>query len=222
MNLGHLDFDIVSDFDILISDFSLPDNSLPDMMIQPTKLCGYVVPAGLFMAIEAQFIANRSNAQKSTSIRSLSMSLGKPADCFMQNEPNFRKSQMNITKVLTTDYENKTLSEPGKNEPKTNPNEPKTNPIKANFRKAKMNVIFYSTVVYENKPPLRTPKKQTQFSKGQKQMQNYLPQRIMKMKTPARSEITNPNKANHESPGRTTTNEKILDSLCFLNHTIVH
>ncbi len=71
---------------------------------------------------------------------------------FMQNKPNFRKSQMNVNKVLTKDYENETLSERGKNKAKTNPirtqtnpikankmpkqsqNEPKTNPIKANFR----------------------------------------------------------------------------------------
>jgi len=43
---------------------------------------------------------------------------------FMQNEPNFRKSQMNVNNVLTTDYEKRTLGERGKNEPKTNPNEP--------------------------------------------------------------------------------------------------
>jgi len=43
---------------------------------------------------------------------------------FMQNEPNFRKSQMNVSPVITRDYENKTLGEHGKNEPKTNPNEP--------------------------------------------------------------------------------------------------
>jgi len=43
---------------------------------------------------------------------------------FMQNEPNFRKSQMNVNKVLTRDYEKRTLGERGKNEPKTNPNEP--------------------------------------------------------------------------------------------------
>ncbi len=43
---------------------------------------------------------------------------------FMQNEPNFRKSQMNVNKVLTNAYEEKTLGEHGKNEPNTNPNEP--------------------------------------------------------------------------------------------------
>jgi len=54
----------------------------------------------------------------------------------MQNEPNFRKSQMNVTKELTRDYEKRTLGERGKNEPKTNPiypcvasGEAGTNPI---------------------------------------------------------------------------------------------
>jgi len=43
---------------------------------------------------------------------------------FMQNEPNLPKAQMNVNKVLTKDYDKKTLGESGKNEPKTNPNEP--------------------------------------------------------------------------------------------------
>ena len=51
---------------------------------------------------------------------------------------------MNVNKVLTKDYEKKTLGEHGKNEPKTNPNEP-------NFKKAKMNVSYYITKGYENK-----------------------------------------------------------------------
>ncbi len=48
---------------------------------------------------------------------------------FMQNKPNFRKSQMNLSIYLQTAYENKsnwTLGE----------NEPKTNPIKPNFKRA--------------------------------------------------------------------------------------
>ena len=45
----------------------------------------------------------------------------------MQNEPKFRKSQMNVNKVLIKDYENKPNWTLGENEPKTNPN-------KANFR----------------------------------------------------------------------------------------
>ena len=40
---------------------------------------------------------------------------------FMQNEPNLPKAQMNVNKVLTNAYEEKTLGEHGENEPKTNP-----------------------------------------------------------------------------------------------------
>ena len=68
----------------------------------------------------------------------------------MQNEPNFRKSQMNVNKVLTKDYEEKTLGEHGKNEPKTNPIRSQTNPIKANFQKAKMNINNVLTKDYNN------------------------------------------------------------------------
>jgi hypothetical protein len=49
----------------------------------------------------------------------------------MQNEPKFRKSQMNVCPVNTKDYDQMDTWSIGKNEPKTNPNEPKTNPIKA-------------------------------------------------------------------------------------------
>jgi len=58
---------------------------------------------------------------------------------FMQNEPNSRKSQMNVNNLLTRDYEKRTLGERGKNEPKTNPiypcvasGEAGSKPIKAN------------------------------------------------------------------------------------------
>jgi hypothetical protein len=49
---------------------------------------------------------------------------------FMQNEPNFRKSQMNVTDLLTRVYEKMDTWWSGKNEPKTNP-------IKANFTSPK-------------------------------------------------------------------------------------
>jgi len=51
----------------------------------------------------------------------------------MQNKPNFRKSQMNVNKVLTKDYENETLSGHGKNKPNSKPIKANTNPIKANI-----------------------------------------------------------------------------------------
>ncbi len=44
---------------------------------------------------------------------------------FMQNKPNFQKSQMNLNIYNTTNYENETYLQPKK----TNPNKPNSNPI---------------------------------------------------------------------------------------------
>ena len=52
---------------------------------------------------------------------------------FMQNKANFQKVKLNVSKVLTKDYDQLDTWSIRKNEPKTNPNEPKTNPIKANI-----------------------------------------------------------------------------------------
>jgi hypothetical protein len=51
---------------------------------------------------------------------------------FLQNEPNFRKSQMNLSNYMTINYVQMDTWSIRKNEPKTNPNEPKTKPILAN------------------------------------------------------------------------------------------
>jgi len=108
---------------------------------------------------------------------------------FMQNKANFRKSQMNINKVLTKDYENKTLGERGKKQSQTNPNEPKS-------KKAKMNVTSIFSVAYENKSPIRAPKKQSQIPKRQTPIQASLSKRIMKITELSGSGKTNPNKPN--------------------------
>ncbi len=63
---------------------------------------------------------------------------------FMQNKPNFRKSQMNVNLYNTTNYERKrdwTLGE----------NKPNTNPIKPNLRKAKMTINSLITKDYRKK-----------------------------------------------------------------------
>ncbi len=63
---------------------------------------------------------------------------------FMQNKPNFRKSQMNVIPYNTSDYENianRTLGQ----------NKPNSNPIKPNSRKAKMNVSLYVIEDYRKK-----------------------------------------------------------------------
>ena len=64
---------------------------------------------------------------------------------FMQNEPNFRKSQMNVNNVLTRDYEKRTLGQRGKNKP----NQSQSKPIS---EKAEMNVSTFTKVI---RPPLK-------------------------------------------------------------------
>ena len=62
---------------------------------------------------------------------------------FMQNKPNFLDAQMNVTSLITVEYENIANSKLGENKPNTNP-------IKPNFRKAEMNVTSFITKEYEN------------------------------------------------------------------------
>ncbi len=83
---------------------------------------------------------------------------------FMQNKPNFLRSQMNVILYNTTDYENNTNWTIGQNKPNANP-------IKPNFQKAKMNANDFITKDYRKKMISQSEKTnpiQTQFPKGQK------------------------------------------------------
>ena len=60
----------------------------------------------------------------------------------MQNEPNFGKAQMNVNKVLTKDYENKSNWTLGENKPNSNPN-------KANLPEGKIDAMRVFTKDYE-------------------------------------------------------------------------
>jgi hypothetical protein len=73
---------------------------------------------------------------------------------FLQNEPKFRKSQVNVNSLLTEDYDKMDTWSNGKNEPKTNPNEPK-------FKMGKINITIYITKEYDDTGNLG-PKKRTQ------------------------------------------------------------
>jgi len=80
---------------------------------------------------------------------------------FMQNKPNFRKSQMNVNSLITIDYENKsnwTLGE----------NKPNSNPIKPNLRKAKMDVNLYFIEDYRKKDDFLVRINKPNFVKGPK------------------------------------------------------
>jgi len=59
---------------------------------------------------------------------------------------------MNVSSILTTDYENKSNWTLGENKPNSNPIKPKTNPIP---KKSKMNVNIYYTIDYNNKTAFR-------------------------------------------------------------------
>jgi hypothetical protein len=66
---------------------------------------------------------------------------------FLTNKPNFRKSQMSINKVLTKDYEKKTIGEHGKNKPNTNPIQTQSKPIQTQFKpKTKPNKANFYTI----------------------------------------------------------------------------
>ena len=65
-------------------------------------------------------------------------------DLFMQNKPNFLRSQMNLNPHSTMAYENISDWTPGENKPNSNP-------IKPNLRKAQMNVNLTLTKDYRKK-----------------------------------------------------------------------
>ncbi len=80
---------------------------------------------------------------------------------FMQNKPNFRKSQMNVKSYNTTAYENKsnwTLGE----------SKPNSNPIKPNLKRAKMNVNSLITKDYRKKDDFAVRINKPNFLKGPK------------------------------------------------------
>ncbi len=79
----------------------------------------------------------------------------------MQNKPNFRKSQMNVSIYLQTDYENKHDWTIGQNKPNSNP-------IKPNLRKAKMNVNLTLTKDYRKKDDFLVRINKANFVNGPK------------------------------------------------------
>jgi hypothetical protein len=87
---------------------------------------------------------------------------------FLQNEPNFRKSQMNVTVLLIRKYVQMDTWSIRKNEPKTNPNEPKTNPKP---KKSKMNLTACLTTNYEQRT-MNDEKKRTQTNPKRTQFQS--------------------------------------------------
>ena len=80
---------------------------------------------------------------------------------FMQNKPNFRKSQMNVSILLQIDCENKRNWTLGQNKPNSNPNKP-------NFKRAKMNVNLTLTKDYRKKDDFAVRKNKPNFQNAKK------------------------------------------------------
>ena len=90
----------------------------------------------------------------------------------MQNKPNFRKSQVNVSIFSKMAYENKhnrILSQNKPNQTRFKPNlsqlkpismpiKPNSNPNKPNFKKAQMNVSLTLTKDYRKKDDFVVPK----------------------------------------------------------------
>jgi hypothetical protein len=77
---------------------------------------------------------------------------------FLQNEPNFRKSQVNVTDLLTREYVQLDTWSIRKNEPKRSQNEPKV-------KVGKINITTYLTMNYEQRTmnDEKNEPKRTQF-----------------------------------------------------------
>ena len=81
---------------------------------------------------------------------------------FIHNKPNLPSTQMNITKVLTRNYEIQPLYDI----PKPNPIQTQLSPIKANLRNAQMNITKVLTKDYENHPLCRQTQNKKKNSFG--------------------------------------------------------
>ena len=81
----------------------------------------------------------------------------------MQNKPNFRKSQMNVSDYITKAYDKRTLGQRGKSKPNSNPNKP-------NSKISKSTLTLFMTNHYNKIHPILCQKNepnpnpiQTQF-----------------------------------------------------------
>ncbi len=79
----------------------------------------------------------------------------------MQNKPNLLDAQMNVSSILTRDYENKWQRRVRKNKPNSNP-------IKPNFQKAKINVNLTLTKDYRKYDDFVVRINKPNFVKGPK------------------------------------------------------
>ena len=107
-------------------------------------------------------LAHSSLSRPSTSVES-PLQIGP----FMQSKPNLLDGQMNVSSILTKDYENISNWTFGQSKPNSNP-------IKPNSRKAKMNVNSLITKCYR-KNDVFAAQKTNPIKPNQTQSQNPIP-----------------------------------------------
>ena len=154
LNFGHFDFDIVSDFDISISDFRLPDNSLPNMMIQ-SKTNSHLS------------IINKKGGSnhgfQSPNQTSHPDNVGIPQFCtfhFDLSTLTMAAEAQNLSRemILSAYKAALHLSRTLYTCRARSTNRPLFMQNKPNSLKAKINATLFATKNYENKPPRPTPK----------------------------------------------------------------
>ena len=99
----------------------LSDNSLHNMMIQ-SKINNHL---SLIIWLGVLYICRETFTNVMSPLQ---------INFFMQNKAKFRKSQMNVNKVLTKDYEKRTLGERGKNKPNSNPIQTQSKPKQTQYK----------------------------------------------------------------------------------------
>jgi len=110
LNLGHFDFEIVSDFDIRISDFN---HSGCFMQNKPNLLYAQMNVRSL-ITVDYENKSNWKLGENKPNSKPIKANT-KPIQT--QNKPNSLNAQMNVSSVIEKDYENKHFRRRGQNKP---------------------------------------------------------------------------------------------------------
>jgi hypothetical protein len=121
--------------------------SLPIFKVDPRNLCN------LWLINDLRLCKAPDNWQLETGNYSTTVERALQISPFLTNKPNFRKSQMNVSAVITKNYEQSTMNDEIKNKPNSNPIQtqykpkqtqykPNSNPIQTQFWRQKNAAAF--------------------------------------------------------------------------------
>jgi hypothetical protein len=117
---------------------------------------------------------------------------------FLQNEPKFPATQMNVSANITKHYDNKPDPTLGENKPNSNPNKP-------NWPEAEMSISVYYTTNYDNNLAFglhQNKPKTNPISKTPKMNINFFVTKDYQNQPRRAFRKTNPNKPNFETAPR--------------------